>query len=82
MADTTVSKELLANPFYVHPLHDKLRIVINVLNIEHKPRARTELNYVNIKNIYLWHFSEQVCHLQGTHNTQFKTNDKLIFTRF
>ena len=51
MADNTVSKEPLHNPFYVHPLHDKLRIVINVLNIFHKPRARMEFNYVNIKNI-------------------------------
>lgn len=53
MADNTARKESLDNPFYVHPLHDKLRIVINVHNILHKPRAHTELNYVNIKNISL-----------------------------
>ena len=53
MADNTARKESLDNPFYVHPLHDKLRIVINVLNKLHKPRARTELNYINIKNISL-----------------------------
>jgi hypothetical protein len=45
MADNIVPKEPLDNPFYVHPLHAKVRIVINVLNILHKPRARTELNY-------------------------------------
>jgi hypothetical protein len=27
MAENMVIKELLNNPFYVHPLHDKLRIV-------------------------------------------------------
>jgi hypothetical protein len=51
MADSIVTEEPLDNPFYVHLLHAKLRIVINVLNILHKPRARTELNYVKIKNI-------------------------------
>jgi hypothetical protein len=39
MADNVIIKELLNNPLYVHPLRSKLRLVINVLNILHKPRA-------------------------------------------
>jgi len=39
MAENTVIKELLDNPFSVHPLHAKLRRVISVLNLLHQPTA-------------------------------------------
>ena len=39
MVENTVIKELLDSPFSVHPLHAKLRIVINVLNLLHQPTA-------------------------------------------
>ena len=60
MADNIVTKEPLDNPFYMHLLHAKLRTVTNALNILLKPRARTELNYVNIKNISLIFFGTSV----------------------
>jgi len=39
MAENIVIKELLDNPFSVHPLHTKLRRVISVLNLLHQPTA-------------------------------------------
>jgi len=51
MADNIVTKEPLDNPFYVRPLHAKLGIVINILNILQQPSVQTVLNYLNIKNI-------------------------------
>jgi hypothetical protein len=39
MAENIVINELLDNPFSVHPLHAKLRIVIYVLKSLHQPTA-------------------------------------------
>jgi hypothetical protein len=60
MADNIVTKEPLDNPFYVHPLHAKLRTVINILNILQQPSAQRVLNYINIMNISLTYFGTSV----------------------